>query len=809
MASRAGRTTTAFLFLFLATMVFAQTAENPKSAPNPVRHSNSDAVGADGYAEGFLEPGEDPHNELFRPFIRHLAEDQKQFWTAPFRMGGVKRFAPFAAFTGTLIASDSWISQQVPDSPSQLKRSQNISNYAAYSLVGVAGSAYLWGHITNNDHLRETGLLAGEAALNSAGVAYLLKAVTQRPRPLGSGGTGKFFEGGASFPSEHAAVAWSVASVLAHEYPGPLTKFAAYGLATAVTMTRVTGKQHFPSDVIVASALGWYFGRQVYRARHDPELGGAAWGNFSDSTDEDQPRNPQHMGSPYVPLDSWVYPALERLAAFRYVKTSFVSLKPWTRIECATQVSEARDALDFDAGTSDGRGELRQLEQEFAYELGVLDGKPNLTAGVDSIYLRGVSISGPALTDSYHLGQTVAYDFGRPFRRGSNAQIGGSVQAAAGPFMLYLRGEFQHAPFAPPLSDELRNVFALRDDVPVASAVPFDEINRAHLLEGYVGINLKGWQITAGRQSLNWGPGPGGSLLWSNNADPVDMVRIVKSDFRLPILGQARVDQLFGVLGGHSYVHRPYIYGQKIDFKPLPYLEIGFGRTVTIGGRGGDPLTFRNFFHSFFGQTDSTNSVPGDSHSSVDWVFHIPKLKNYLIFYGELYADDDFLPIQNLTKSAFRPGIYLTRFPGIPKLDFHAEAASTESPGFFNFGGTNRGNLNYWNQTYRDGYTNNGNLLGNTVGRMGRTFQSWFKYWISPSNSVQFAYKHSSVSADFIPGGGAWQDYRLRYEAHYKSGFYIKNDLQYEHISSYPILFDSSRRNFTATLELGFTLRHE
>ena len=63
--------------------------------------------------------------------------------------------------------------------------------------------------------------------------------------------------------------------------------------------------------------VGWYLGRQVYRAHHDPELGGAPWGDFV-AAREKGPRNPANMGSPYVPLDSWVYPAFDRLIATGY-----------------------------------------------------------------------------------------------------------------------------------------------------------------------------------------------------------------------------------------------------------------------------------------------------------------------------------------------------------------------------------------------------------------------------------------------------------------------------------------------------------
>jgi membrane-associated phospholipid phosphatase len=760
----------------------------------------------------FLPAGEDPENRLLTPFMKHLALDQKQFWTAPFHMDrqDTKFFAPFVAFTGALMAGDDWISRQVPNSASQIHRSKSISDYATYSLIGAAGGSYLWGHLTHNDHLRETGFLAGEAALNSTAVTYLFKTMTQRPRPFEGNGSGTFFQGGLSFPSEHSAIAWSVASVVAHEYPGTLTKIAAYGLASTVTLTRVSGKQHFASDVVVGSALGWYFARQVYRAHHDPELGGAGWGNFEkDSEHGEKVGNPHHMGSPYLPLDSWVYPAVERLASLGYIRTAFLALKPWTRIETANLVSEAKGNLEVDEfAPKEIAGIENQLEQEFTYELGLLDGKSNLTAKVESMYTRAVSISGPDLADSYHLGQTLSYDYGRPFRRGTNGQVGSSMWAAAGPFTVYLRGEFQHAPSAPALSDAVRNAIALRDQVPVPAATPFAAVDRPHLLEGYVAVNLDGWQISAGKQSLDWGPGPGGSLVWSNNIDPVRMVQVEKSDFRLPLLGPARIDQFFGLLRGHSFVPHPYIFGQKINFRPLPSLELGFARTIEIGGKGGDPLNSRNWLYAFFGHTVG-GSVPGNSQTSMDWVFYVPRVRNYLVFYGELYADDDPLPIQNLPKNPFRPGIFLTRFPGISKLDLHVEATSTESPGFSNFGSTNHGNLNYWNQTYRDGYTNEGNLIGNSVGRMGRSIQAWLRYWASPTSTVEFAYKHSTVSADFIPGGGAWQDYQLRYDKYLKSGLYWKNQVQFEHISHYPILFDSSRRNLTAIVEFGWAPRRE
>src|ERR1700730_13441037 len=212
-------------------------------------------------------------------------------------------------------------------------------------MIGAGGGLYLWSKITHDDHQRETGVLAAEAAISSYAVDTSFKFAFGRQRPYQRNRSGNFFEGGDSFPSDHSAVTWSIASVIAHEYPGPLTQFAAYGLATAVSATRVLGKQHFPSDVVVGGAIGWLIGRQVYRAHHDSELGGGGWDSLSGNPSSEDRRDRRNMGSPFVPLDSWVYPAFERLAALRYINTQIMGLKPWTRMECARLAEEASEAL--------------------------------------------------------------------------------------------------------------------------------------------------------------------------------------------------------------------------------------------------------------------------------------------------------------------------------------------------------------------------------------------------------------------------------------------------------------------------------
>jgi len=266
-----------------------------------------------------------------------------------------------------------------------------------------------------------------------------------------------------------------------------------------------------------------------------------------------------------------------------------------------------------------------------------------------------------------------------------------------------------------------------------------------------------------------------------------------------------RVDQFFGRLDGHPYVPNPFVYGQKVNIKLFPFLELGFGRRSMIGGAGSNnPLTTGNLVRGFFGVINPhLNSVPGDNESEMDWTFYVPKVRNYIVLYGDAYAEDDVLPVENPPRNPWHPGIYITRIPGMPKLDFDMEGVSTESSSAI-IGGGNAGLYNYYNYQYPDGNTNRGNLIGNTVGREGRAIQAWFTYWISPRNTLQLIYRHNSVNAQFIPGGGAWQDYALRNELYLRNGLYMKSELQYENVSRFPILYGGPQRNMTAILEVGF-----
>ncbi len=207
-------------------------------------------------------------------------EDQRQIWSSPskLRFSDTQWLVPFSGIAAGLFVTDSEFSSRLSHNPTTMSHYSTLSDAGIAGLVGGAGGMWLLGHVRHNEHWSETGFLAGEAALNSLVLVEGLKYSLRRERPFQGDGSGSFFQsGGTSFPSEHAAAAWSVAGVIAHEYPGPLSKIMAYGLASLVDYSRIHARQHFPSDVFVGSIIGNLVAQNIYSRHHDPELGGGEW----------------------------------------------------------------------------------------------------------------------------------------------------------------------------------------------------------------------------------------------------------------------------------------------------------------------------------------------------------------------------------------------------------------------------------------------------------------------------------------------------------------------------------------------------
>jgi hypothetical protein len=246
---------------------------------------------------------------------------------------------------------------------------------------------------------------------------------------------------------------------------------------------------------------------------------------------------------------------------------------------------------------------------------------------------------------------------------------------------------------------------------------------------------------------------------------------------------------------GPDIIPQPFIHGEKISFKPTVNLEIGMGITAMFGGPG-LPVTWRNFFRTYYAHAPTAGDNPGKRTSTADLTYRIPGLRNWLTFYIDAMTVDEVSPLGS-TRASVNPGIYLPQIPRVPKLQFRAEGINEtqtkEFPPGFVYADFRR---------YLDGYTNDGQLLGSWIGRAGRGGQGWLTYSFSPRTNVQVQYRLQDVSRSFL-GGGRLADYSVHGEVMVNKSLNISGFVQYEKWN-FPVLNPAPQSDVTTSVQLTY-----
>jgi hypothetical protein len=517
------------------------------------------------------------------------------------------------------------------------------------------------------------------------------------------------------------------------------------------------------------------------------------------------PSQTSNYGQVYVPLDSWVYPAFERLISLGYADSAFLGLRPWTRTSCLQILQETYPKLE--AAPQDK--EAWRIFQALAVEFGVDAGQTNAQAEVADLYTRNMYIGGRPINDSFHFGQTLINDYGRPYQQGFNALDGFTARAQGYHFSLDVRGEYQHAPGRAAYPESVQELFSQVDSTPLLAAQPVPQTNVFRLINANLGVSVLNHEISVGKADDWWGPTQTGSMALSNNAEPVYALRINRvTPLRVPLLsdllGPFRYEGIFGSLKGHRYPNAPWMHAEKFSFKPTRSLEFGFSRVVIFAGKDHVPLTFGSFWHSFTSFSNVTldekqgRNDPGFRSSTFDFTLRIPWMEKWLTLYCDSIVHDDVSPLAAPRRAAVNPGIYLSHLPGLPHVDLRGESVSTDP-----VSSTQGGQFLYYEYEYPDGYTNKGNFLGSWMGREGKGGQVWLTDWLSPKEYVQVSYRNAKVSKNFIPGGTTQNDVDV------KAVLRVKDDLELNAFGQMefwkvPALASGQRHDFTASVQLTY-----
>src|SRR5207245_6044301 len=261
-----------------ATTAFAQTTESSGERTQEAQSISGSSPSSDQASQDRQQPS----TQSAICGVKHLGQcfkdighDQAAIWTSPLRIQPKDAFwlVPFAAGTGVALHYDAQAQQNLGIDESRIDASNTISGFGStYVTLGGAAGLYFLGLGTHNEHLAETGRLGAEAVIDSVLVVAALKLATNRERPNEGNGQGGFWPHGTrsyeldgSLPSGHATETFALARVIASEYPSKPVQIAAYAFALAISVSRVTARQHFPSDVLVGGTVGYLIGGYVVR----------------------------------------------------------------------------------------------------------------------------------------------------------------------------------------------------------------------------------------------------------------------------------------------------------------------------------------------------------------------------------------------------------------------------------------------------------------------------------------------------------------------------------------------------------------
>ena len=213
----------------------------------------------------------------WRKMPARFLHDEKDMWLFPVKLAKGKHWLPTAIVVGGTAA----FIKEDPPLERKVRQTDIFNDYNKVLKSSVSGGLitvvpvgfYVVSLIRRDSYGQGTALLAGEAVANDAILMIVLKAITRRARPAEFPPNGAYNDTlfathnsllgkGSSFPSGHAMMSFSVATVFAQRYRHhKWVPYVAYALATALSFSRVTTGAHFPSDVFIGAAMGFAIAR--------------------------------------------------------------------------------------------------------------------------------------------------------------------------------------------------------------------------------------------------------------------------------------------------------------------------------------------------------------------------------------------------------------------------------------------------------------------------------------------------------------------------------------------------------------------
>lgn len=439
-----------------------------------------------------------------------------------------------------------------------------------------------------------------------------------------------------------------------------------------------------------------------------------------------------------VPPDSPLYRDLDKLIAFGLVEPPIRGQRPFPRSEFARMTAEAMEKFeplekvigdsesfdDFVARSSrwrQTRNILDRLKSEFRGELidmGAVAGERMRyrVHALETLDFRQEYLNSPPTTIPPNNGRGTInaqvnplgdYDLGRHATDGFQ-----SAEEAVGRFQL---GKFFSAYLRPRLEVNIpRNT---------------NMYGGGYIQNAFGTFKAGNFSMKFGRDSMVWGFGDRGSLLYSTNPRPLDGVWLTNpSPARLPwifkYLGRWRYT-LYAANFGPEYSRKwAWLAGWKLSLAPAKYVELGFGHVVQIGGEGAPTPSAVDVIGEFFGfrPAGTSSGAPNLTNHmfEVDFLVRVPQLRGVEL-YGNFAIEDKWKSVKKtLTQGmSYLGGLYLPAINNSGTMDLRIEYVHTNP-------------LQYRHSLYSDGWTLNQRLIGSDAGPDADTVYAMFRHTLSP-----------------------------------------------------------------------------
>lgn len=226
-----------------------------------------------------------PDSSKSESLISTVAGDVAYVAASPFHMSkvGAIKFVSFIALNaGLMYKVDEPVDEElaVEGYHDYLKPAERLADIGdAYDrigpatvLAGVTTTLLVSGIIFKDRKLLETTRLVIESALITGLLTHAGKRLLNRSRPYADRGASDFhlfkFSGAhknSSFPSGHSSNIFSLITVVTKQYPSWWLKIPAYTLGVSVCLQRIDDRQHWTSDVVAGSFLGFWVGSRLVK----------------------------------------------------------------------------------------------------------------------------------------------------------------------------------------------------------------------------------------------------------------------------------------------------------------------------------------------------------------------------------------------------------------------------------------------------------------------------------------------------------------------------------------------------------------